>query len=99
MLRKGNIFKMDNLVLYIILYLIFINLITFLAMYIDKKKAENGGWRIKETTLFMLALIGGEIGGIVGMYKFRHKTKKYKFVIGFPIIIIIHILIIIAIKM
>ena len=90
---------MDKISLDIIIYLIFINLLTFLVMFIDKKKAQKGGWRIKETTLFMLALIGGSIGGIAGMYAFRHKTQKVKFIIGFPLIIVIHILIYIAIKM
>lgn len=68
---------------YIITYVIVINLIAFLAMYIDKKKAQKGKWRIKESTLFMLVLLGGGIGGIAGMYTFRHKTQKMQFVIGF----------------
>ena len=51
-----------------------------------------GKWRIKEYTLFILALIGGSIGAIAGMNTFRHKTKKARFVIGFPAILIIQIL-------
>ena len=66
----------------ILIYLVIINLITFLAMYIDKKRAKWGKWRIKESTLFALVLLGGGIGGIVGMYTFRHKTKKPNFVIA-----------------
>lgn len=77
---------------YFIIYLIIINIITFIAMYIDKKRAKMGKWRIKEYTLFILALIGGSIGAIAGMYTFRHKTKKARFVIGFPAILIIQIL-------
>lgn len=80
---------------YIIIYVITINLIAFLAMYIDKKKAQKGRWRIKESNLFMLVLLGGGIGGIAGIYIFRHKTKKMQFVIGFPAILIIEILCII----
>ena len=76
----------------ILIYLLVINLITFLAMYIDKKRAKWGKWRIKESTLFTLVLLGGGIGGIAGMYTFRHKTKKPRFVIGFPAIIIIEII-------
>lgn len=68
---------------YVIMYVIAINLMAFLAMYIDKKKAQKGKWRIKESTLFMLVLLGGGIGGIAGMYTFRHKTQKMQFVIGF----------------
>lgn len=77
---------------YFIIYLIIINIIAFIAMYIDKKRAKIGKWRIKEYTLFILALIGGSIGAIAGMYTFRHKTKKARFVIGFPAILIIQIL-------
>ena len=77
---------------YFIIYLIIINIIAFIAMYIDKKRAKMGKWRIKEYTLFILALIGGSIGAIAGMYTFRHKTKKARFVIGFPAILIIQIL-------
>ena len=77
---------------YFIIYLIIINIIAFIAMYIDKKRAKMGKWRTKEYTLFILALIGGSIGAIAGMYTFRHKTKKARFVIGFPAILIIQIL-------
>lgn len=79
---------------YIITYVIVINLIAFLAMYIDKKKAQKGKWRIKESTLFMLVLLGGGIGGIAGMYTFRHKTKKLYFTIGFPVILLTEIFIV-----
>lgn len=88
-----SIFKIRN----ILIYLLAINLITFLAMYIDKKRAKWGKWRIKESTLFALVLLGGGIGGIAGMYTFRHKTKKTGFVIGFPAILIIEIISIIMI--
>ena len=76
---------------YFIIYLIIINLIAFLAMYIDKRRAKYGKWRIKEHTLFILAILGGSIGAIVGMYTFRHKTKKMCFVIGFPAILVCEI--------
>lgn len=83
-----NLFTVRN----VIIYLLVINLISFLAMYIDKKKAKRGSWRTKESTLFTLVLLGGGIGGIAGMYLFRHKTKKPGFVIGFPAILIIEII-------
>lgn len=82
---------MSDFTKYFIIYLIIINLIAFLSMYIDKKKARYGKWRIPEQTLFILALIGGSIGSIAGMYIFRHKTKKLRFSIGFPIILILQI--------
>ncbi|MDR0978873.1 MAG: DUF1294 domain-containing protein [Lachnospiraceae bacterium] len=86
-----NIFTIQN----ILIYIIFINLITFLAMYIDKQKAKQHKWRTKEGTLFMLVILGGGIGGIVGIYMFRHKTKKLTFTVGFPTILILEILFII----
>lgn len=93
MIELNNIFTIKN----ITIYLIIINLIAFLAMFIDKKKAQKGKWRIKESTLLILALIGGSIGAISGMYIFHHKTQKPRFYIGFPIIIILQILVIVAI--
>ena len=77
---------------YFIIYLIIINLIAFLAMYIDKRRAKYGKWRIKEHNLFILALLGGSIGAIAGMYTFRHKTKKMRFVIGFPAILVCEVI-------
>ena len=61
-------------------------------MYVDKRKAKWGKWRIKESTLFTLVFLGGGIGGIAGMYLFRHKTKKTRFVIGFPLILITEVI-------
>ena len=81
---------------YIITYVIVINLIAFLAMYIDKRKAKNNSRRIPEKTLFTLVFLGGGIGGMAGMYLFRHKTKKTRFVIGFPCILILEIIIIVV---
>lgn len=73
---------------YIILYIIIINLIGFFIMWWDKRQAKIGNWRTPEKTLFMITLLGGGIGTIAGMYKFRHKTKKLKFTIGLPTILI-----------
>ncbi len=80
---------------YFIIYLLIINLIGILIMYIDKRKAKYGKWRIPEKTLLIIALLGGSIGTIIGMYIFRHKTKKIKFTLGFPTILISEIIIII----
>ena len=73
---------------YVIIYFVIINLIGILAMYIDKKKAIKGSWRIQEKTLIMISVLGGGIGALIGMYLFRHKTKKLKFTMGIPVIII-----------
>ena len=87
----SQIFTVQN----IVIYFIAINIIAFLAMLVDKKKAKKGSWRIKESTLFTLVLLGGGIGGIAGMYTFRHKTKKLYFTIGFPVILICEIVLVI----
>ena len=76
------------------IYLLIINLIGLLIMYIDKRKAKYEKWRIPEKTLLMVALLGGSIGTMTGMYLFRHKTKKLKFTLGFPTILISEVVII-----
>ncbi len=70
-------------------YIIVISVITFICFGTDKWKAVNHKWRIKEATLIGLCLIGGSVGGLLGMYIFRHKTKKPLFSVGIPVIIVI----------
>ena len=77
------------------MYLIVVNLISFTAMGVDKSKSRKRSWRIPESTLFVLALIGGSIGSIAGMHLFRHKTRHRSFLYGMPAILIIQILIVI----
>ena len=72
-------------------YLLIVNLISLAAMGIDKRKALQKKWRIRERTLFLLALIGGSPGVLAGMYIFRHKTRHLVFVIGIPVILCIQI--------
>lgn len=72
-----------------IYYLIIINIIGLLSMYLDKYFAKNNMYRISENTLFSIAIIGGSVGSIIGMYKFRHKTKHNRFTMGLPIILTI----------
>jgi uncharacterized membrane protein YsdA (DUF1294 family) len=60
-------------------------------MFIDKQKAIRNQWRISEKTLFMVAIMGGSVGSLLGMTYFRHKTKHVKFVVGFWLIAIIQI--------
>lgn len=70
-------------------YLFLMNLIGFLSMLIDKRRARKNGWRIRERTLFLLAILGGSIGSLSGMYVFRHKTRHWYFVLGMPLILIL----------
>lgn len=76
------------------IYLLLVNLLLFILMGIDKRKAITNKWRIKEKTLLTLCLLGGSIGGIIGMYIFRHKTKHLKFKIGFPFIFVIQLILV-----
>ena len=73
-----------------IYYLIFINIMGLLSMYLDKYFSKNNMYRISEKSLFFIAILGGSIGSIIGMYQFRHKTKHRQFTIGLPIILFIH---------
>lgn len=77
-------------------YLLLANLIAFLFMWRDKclAKKENAR-RIPEKTLFLCALLGGSIGAIAGMYRFRHKTKHWYFVLGMPAILLAQIALVI----
>lgn len=81
--------RMEIAMDYLICYVILINIITFLIYVIDKKKAEKDKWRIRERTLMILAVIGGSIGALLAMHAARHKTKKNRFRIGIPVILII----------
>ena len=78
-------------------YFIGINLIGFALMGIDKYKAKKRAFRIPEATLLIIAIIGGSIGSIIGMYAFRHKTRHRSFVYGMPFILILQIALIAAI--
>lgn len=90
----SEIFSLRN----IIIYLIVINLIGFYMMWSDKRRAKWGKWRIPENTLFIVTALGGGIGTIAGMYTFRHKTKKLKFTIGLPTILILEIILVIYLQ-
>lgn len=87
-IQLEEIFSTQN----ILLYLLVMNLFGFFIMWLDKKKARNGSWRIPEKTLFIVTALGGGIGTTVGMYTFRHKTQKLNFVVGFPFITILEII-------
>ncbi len=73
-------------------YLISINLFSFIVMAIDKIKAKHGWWRVPEKSLMILAVSGGSLGMLLGMYVIRHKTKKLKFSLGVPVILCLQVL-------
>lgn len=81
----------------VLIYAVIINIIGFLSMFIDKKKAQKGAWRTPEKELILITMLGGWIGTFSGMKLFRHKTQKPKFSIGIPVIMILEIIAIISI--
>lgn len=75
----------------LIAYLLVINVVTFFVYGADKRKAKKDKWRVPERTLFLLAIIGGSIGALAGMYVFHHKTKHWYFKFGIPAILLLQI--------
>lgn len=73
----------------IIGYIVFINLISFFMMLIDKFRARHHAWRIPEAALMLLDILGGGIGGIIAMDFLPHKTNHLLFSVGIPIIVFI----------
>lgn len=77
---------------YLILYLAVINAFAFSLFGIDKKRAQNRQWRIPEKYLLFFAALGGALGAFIGMYFFRHKTKKWKFRVLIPLFLALYYL-------
>lgn len=71
-------------------YLIAVNVITWIIYGLDKWKARNGKQRIPERTLLLFTTAGGSAGAIAGMLMFRHKTRKAKFVVAVPVLLVVH---------
>ena len=70
-----------------------VNLLAFFLFGVDKYKARKKKWRISETTLWTVSILGGSLGAWLGMQIFRHKTKHKTFVIGIPVLFVCQILI------
>lgn len=78
---------MNEIHIILTIYLIAINIATFFVYGIDKWKARRSKWRIPESTLLTLAVLGGCIGAFIGMRTWHHKTMHNKFKYGVPLII------------
>ena len=74
-----------------ILLLVAVNLVSFTLYGLDKLKAKKGLWRIRESTLLLIALLGGSVGALLGMEVFRHKTKHWQFKVLVPVFLVLHI--------
>ena len=70
----------------LLVYLFIVNAAGFLLMLVDKIKAKKNAWRIPESVLFLIAVLGGSLGSLLGMYTFRHKTRHIQFTLGMPLI-------------
>ena len=75
----------------LLVWLAVINLLTLIVYGADKRRARKGKWRVPEKTLFLLPLLGGSIGALLGMRVFHHKTKHWYFVWGIPAILLAQI--------
>ena len=75
----------------IVLLLIVVNLISFALYGLDKLKAKKGLWRIRESTLLLIAALGGSLGALLGMEVFRHKTKHWSFKLLVPLFLVLHV--------
>lgn len=67
---------------FLIIYLgaiLFVSVIAFFTYRDDKSRAKRGAWRIKESVLLGLGLLGGAVGALLAMKIFRHKTKHWYF--------------------
>ena len=82
----------------VFLYLAAINVVTFFVYGIDKWKAKHSKWRINETQLLALAVLGGSVGAWFGMKVFHHKTLHKKFRYGVPLILIAQVALVIWIQ-
>ncbi len=86
-----------KVILIIAIYIFAVNVLGFVLMGIDKSRAKKRGFRIPEATLFVVAIIGGSIGTIAGMFFFRHKTRHWYFLYGLPAILLIQIALVVAV--
>lgn len=68
--------------------MVIVNLIAFVAMGVDKRRARRHQWRIRERTLLLLAALGGSLGAWAGMAVFRHKTRHNRFRFGVPALLL-----------
>ena len=77
------------------LFLVIMNLLTFAVFGIDKWKAKHDRLRVPERTLWLLTVLGGALGALIGMQVFRHKTQHRSFRWGVPVLLIVQIVVLI----
>lgn len=95
-----NDIMISDIILYLSLgWLGLISLVSVVVTVADKLKAVRHNWRIKESTLLILSALGGSVAMLITMLLIRHKTRKLKFMLGIPIIIILQLALVAGIYM
>lgn len=69
------------------------SLMAFCMMGFDKRRARTGGWRVRERSFFLVSLLGGTPGAVLGMLAFRHKTRRWYFRFGLPLLLLLQIMV------
>lgn len=87
----------DFLIYLLFVYLGVVNVVGFILPAVDKRRAKKDRWRIKESTLFLVSILGGSIAMYISMRLFHHKTKHKRFMIGIPVIIVLQAALIAAV--
>lgn len=83
---------MNDIILYLSLgWFVLISLTSVVVTVLDKLKAKFSKWRIRESALLILSVLGGSVAMLITMLLIRHKTRKPKFMLGIPIIIILQL--------
>lgn len=76
----------------VLLYLVVISLAACIVTVADKRRARRDKWRVPESTLLLLAALGGSLSMLVTMKLIHHKTRKAKFMVGIPVIMTLQLL-------
>lgn len=87
----------DFLIYLLFVYIGVVNVVGFILPAVDKRRAKKDRWRIRESTLFLVSVLGGSVAMYISMRLFHHKTKHKRFMIGIPVIIVLQVVLITAV--
>ena len=79
-----------------LLLLLGMNVLSFVLMGVDKRRARQNRWRISERTLLLVSGLFGGLGGLLGMRCFHHKTKHRRFAVGIPVMLTVQVLLLLG---
>lgn len=66
------------------------SVLTFFAYFADKRCAQRGDWRLPESLLHLLAVLGGWPGAFLAQHQLRHKSSKLSFLVLFWLIVALY---------